>query len=137
MNIKKMVAEIMSACNTLETEKAELLSRVQVIDDRLTAYHMAIDSLNLAGPADEHKPVAKDTKPVEVPVRIGRRTVLTLNEKSQTLAQWAKDLRMSPDGIMYRLNHGWSVADALSKDKMCYKVPQKPQKVFAYDKLGK
>jgi hypothetical protein len=40
--------------------------------------------------------------------------LLTLNNKTQCLAQWAKELRMNEDTIRSRLKRGWSVVRALT-----------------------
>ncbi len=39
--------------------------------------------------------------------------ILEHNGKSQTLAQWADEKSMDPHAILKRLQHGWSVAEAL------------------------
>ena len=132
MDTQKMIAEIKTTCTALERQKEELMTKVKEIDDKLTAYRMAIESLEMTVPAQAPVEAAREDKPVgKQPEKIGRRTVLTLNGKSQTLIQWAKELHISPEGIQYRLNHGMSVNDALTKAKASYKESPKPQKVFA------
>lgn len=142
MNTLKMITEIKSTCANLESEKNALMTRVREIDDRLTAYKMAIDSLELTLP-DNHVTVDQSNdKPIaEIPEKFGRRTMLEHNGKSKTLSEWAQDLNMTPDGILYRLNHGWSVNDALTFNRQPGKSNRKKElskakKVFAYDEHG-
>lgn len=142
MNTLKMITEIKSTCANLESEKNALMVRVREIDDRLTAYKMAIDSLELTIPDNREVVDRKEDKPIgEVPGKYGRRTVLEYNGKSKTLSEWAQDLNMTPDGILYRLNNGWSINDALTCNRQPGKCNRKKQvskskKVFVYDAHG-
>ena len=134
MDTQKMIAEIKSVCKTIEAERKDLIAQIQAIDDKLAAYHSAIDSLeSIVRSGEPEEPAPKQQSDAEKVEKVGRLTVLTFNGKSQTVAKWAKELHMTPEGIQYRLNHGWSVDDTLSKAKISYKQPPKPQKVFAYD----
>lgn len=136
MNTKKMIADIKSVCEELETRKKELLAQVQTIDGQLASYYMAAEALDKTLPSVE-KPVesyvcARNTN------KIGHKTVLEFGGKKQTVVQWAKEMDISADGIVYRLNNGWPVSDALTKRKMQGKSleKRKPKKVFAYDQHG-
>ena len=133
MNTKKMIADILSACSELENEKSSLLERVKQIEDRVTAYHMAVESLELtmAGHAEPAKPEPKEEKKQ----RYGRKTILEFGNRKQTVTKWAKEMNLTPDAIVYRLTAGWSVQDALTKPKNQGKpiALRHPRKLFAYD----
>jgi hypothetical protein len=47
--------------------------------------------------------------------------ILTLNGKKRHLAEWARELGVNPAAILYRLNAGWSLKDALTTPK-----PERP-----------
>jgi hypothetical protein len=47
--------------------------------------------------------------------------ILTLNGKKRHLAEWARELGVNPAAILYRLNAGWSIKDALTTPK-----PERP-----------
>jgi hypothetical protein len=40
--------------------------------------------------------------------------LITFNSRTQTVADWARETGLSKSGLLYRLNAGWSVADALT-----------------------
>lgn len=142
MNTLKMVSEIKLTCSALETEKAELVARVKEIDDRITAYRMAIDSLELTLKPEEPAPVA-ETPVVPLPVKARKDTkMLTYNGKTQSINQWAEELGMTVGGIRYRLRNGWSIRDTLSQRPNAGKSAggktrsKAAQRVFKYDALG-
>lgn len=134
MNTKKMIADIQSECKELEIRKADLLAHVKAIDDQITAYHMAVDALDLSmsSSVKPAEPVASNEKQK----KFGHKTIIEFGGKKQTVVQWAKEMDITADGIIYRLNTGWSVTDALTKRKMQGKTleERKPKKVFAYDR---
>ena len=47
--------------------------------------------------------------------------ILILNGRKQHLAEWARELGIGPAAILYRVNAGWSVKDALTTPK-----PERP-----------
>lgn len=136
METIKIIADIKMTCANLEKEKKELVAKVTAIDDRLTAYRMAIDSLELTIPAKkepEAKPAVR-TMPSNTKYNPG--TVVEFNGERKKLSQWSKDLGMSAFAVAYRLNSGWTIADALTKPKTLggQKTGHKrTQKVFMYD----
>lgn len=150
MNTTKMISEIKSTCATLEAEKSTLIARVKELDDRITGYRMAIDALELTLQRKQTEPAsACDVSPVADPVqekspeKYGANTNVTLNGKTQTIKQWAKDLNMTVGGIMYRLKKGWPVEDAIGCQKApgVTVIPRKPyqkaaRKVFKCDMFG-
>lgn len=133
MDTRKMIADITSACTVLENEKTSLLGRVKSIEDQLTAYHMAIESLELTlGKA----PVHEETDPhAENAEAIGHKTVLEFKGRKQTVVKWAKEMNITADGIVYRLKSGWTVENALTKpnQRKSTAPKRKMRKVFAYD----
>lgn len=138
MDTQKMIAEIKSACSVLERRKEELTAKIKTVDDKLTAYRMAIDSLELTV-ADE-KPAPAPEKKRREPVvdgGISKYTMIERNGKRQSLEDWAKESGLTYAGVYYRLRHGWSMEDALSTGKQPGKTIRKkqpaPSKVFAYD----
>lgn len=154
MNTLKMISEIKSTCATLNTERADLASRIEEIDDLLTGYRMAIDALELTmntrtqnvvknpEPVAELPRIATVTpeipKAITKPEKYGNATVLEHNGVSKTIKEWAKDIGMTPSGIVYRLNAGWKVEDALTHAAQpgVSTVPRKP-KVIAARKVCK
>lgn len=135
MNTLKMIAEIKMVCAALDSEKKELTARLKEIDDDLTGYHMAIDSLELTlhnRKKEEQKP-AGDPEPAKP---FGKKTVLSHGGKSMTVNQWAAELKMTAGGILYRLNNGWSVDDALSSPR-APGVSMKPNRKKPVTKIKK
>lgn len=139
MNTLKMITEIKTTCATLESEKADLMARVKLIDDKLTGYRMAIESLEMTM-SEPEKPKIEPVD-VSVPGKYGRRTVIEFNGKRQTITEWAREKKITPECIQYRLENGWSVEDTLTKPKAPgvtninrKKQAPKPKKVFKYDK---
>lgn len=143
MNTMKMIAELKMTCGTLEAEKNELLARVKELDDKLTGYRMAIDSLDMT--LKTETPVAvepTEAKVVPLPKTCRKDAKrLTFNGKTQTVQQWADELHMSAAGIKYRLNAGWSVADTLTHAPnpgvvvLRKKQTKSAMKVFKYDRM--
>lgn len=138
MDTMKMISEIKSTCASLEHRKAELTAKIKEVDDKLTAYRMAIDSLELTV-ADENSAPAPEKKRREPVVDggISKYTMIERNGKRQSLEDWAKESGLTYAGVYYRLRHGWSMEDALSTGKQPGKTIRKkqpvPSKVFAYD----
>ena len=145
MNTMRMIAELKTTCGTIESEKKELVSRVKELDDRLTGYRMAIDALELTI-TKEHK-----TQIVEAPVAAPKQKkakrgakIYECNGKSQTLEDWAKELNMSKAALKYRMSHGWSLTDVLTKPKAPgagkrrsrKSVPTAARRVFKYDQMN-
>ena len=145
MDTMKMVAELKTACSALENEKSKLVARVKQIDDDLTAYHMAMDSLELTIRNSNKLPVLNTIKTKPVVEKQKRRSrkdaaVLDYNGSRKTIAEWSEETGISTYTIRYRLQHGWSTFEALSKpvDPVRSEAGKrnqyaKPQKVFAYD----
>ena len=134
MNTLKMIAEIKATCATLEAEKAELMTRVKAIDDNLTGFRMAIDSLEMTMPknVEPEKPVVDSQD-----ATYGKNTIVEMRGKKQTLTEWAHECGMTYAGLYYRLTHGWSMHDAISKGRQQgvngAKKKNVAKKVFAYD----
>lgn len=132
MDTLKMVAEIKSERAKLEAKKASLLNRVAEIDEKLSYYSMAIDSLaqtiNQEGTADPA--TVKKSKPA---------IMYEYNGVKQSLADWSKQSGINIKTLWYRLNKGWTLEKAISEPARNFgkHVKQakkaKPSKVFAYD----
>lgn len=144
MDTLKMVEEIKTACTALENEKSKLTARVKQIDDDLTAYRMAMESLELTVRQTNKLPVLTtiEAKPKKHRKYKTKRTAtrLEFNGKSKTVAQWAKETGIGEYTIRYRMKNGWSIADTLTKPvnpvaSEAGKRNQRaqPKKVFAYD----
>jgi len=57
-------------------------------------------------------------------IQVGNKSnsrLLTANGRTQTMAEWARDLGCNPSAILYRLNAGWSVKRAVTEPK-----PERP-----------
>lgn len=147
MNTLKMIAEIKSTCQNLSAEKNELVARVKEIDDRLTAYRMAVESLELTvadRKLQEMAPAQAETAAPATHVRCRKDSrLIEYNGKTQSVAQWAEELGIAAGTLRYRLRNGWSVEQTLSlplAPGFCVKKrPKKPRvvkKVFAFDAMG-
>lgn len=132
MDTQKMIAEIKTTCTTLERRKEELMAKVKEIDDKLAAYRMAIDNLELT---------VADEKPAPVPGNPSGKTmykptsIVEFNGQKKKCSEWSKALGLSYCAVSFRLNSGWTVADALTKGRTDSKRKPAPvsAKVFAYD----
>lgn len=132
MDTQKMIAEIKSACSVLERRKEELAAKIKGVDDKLSAYRMAIDSLELT---------VADEKPTPVPENPSGNTmykptsIVEFNGQKKKCSEWSKALGLSYCAVSFRLNSGWTVADALTKGRTDGKKKPAPvsAKVFAYD----
>ena len=145
MDTLKMVAEIKNTCEKLETKKADLIARVKQIDDDLAAYHMAIESLEMTVRqtvyvAQEAEP---EVKPEPVKLNHGPRKdaeLLEFNGEKKTYQEWSEIYGINRCTIIYRIKHGWSAEDALTKPANTKMHPKKKQpkshKVFMYDSHG-
>ena len=128
MDTIKMIGEIKSTCASLERRKAELTAKIKEVDDKMPAYKMAIDSLELTVSANN--PETELVKTMWKPT-----SVVEFNGQKKKFSEWAKDLGLSNCAVSFRLNSGWTVADALTKGRSDGKAKktQAPSKVFAYD----
>ena len=142
MDTIMMIAELKQTCKTIESEKSSLLSKVKELDDRLTAYKMAIDSLELTVSPDDHVQVRPKSKKRKYKTRSDAKK-LHFNGKSKTIAEWSAETGISVYTIRYRLNNGWDVSDILTRpvDPVFSEAGKrnqrvKPRKVFAYDAHG-
>lgn len=138
MNTKRMIADISNAIEELVSEKTSLLDRIKAIDDNITAYRMAVESLELTI-AKKLEPDAE--KPEETPPvddRFTRKTIVEFAGRKQRLSAWAKEFHIHPDTLKYRMNMGMEIKTALSADVHLGKRLSKavPKKVFAYDPRG-
>jgi len=108
MDTMKIVAEIKETCTALESEKAKLVARVQKIEEELTDYYTAVQSLErqITVPVKEEK---KERK-----IRSDAR-MLTYKGETKPIDAWAKQTGIDRTTISYRLNHGWSIKDTLEK----------------------
>lgn len=138
MNAKRMITEINATVEELMAEKTSLLDRIKSIDDNITAYRMAVESLELTI-AQKTEPVAENvvSKPEKASDRIHYKntTIIEFGGRKQKLSLWAKEYGINHDALSYRLNAGWSVEDALTKSIRQGKPISKRnlRKVFAYD----
>ena len=171
MDAKRMIEELTAECTALTDKRASIVAQseeiirkvkenleisVRKIDDDLTAYRMAIESLEMTV-----KPAEPKQDPVAEPVtaapsmrkpRKGAK-LIEYNGKKLTYAQWEKETGINRYTITYRIDHGWSVEDALTTPinpvfstagKKCEEKPVEPpknlrampRKVFAYDQHG-
>lgn len=139
MNTKRMISDINATIEELMTEKTSLLDRVKAIEDNITAYRMAIESLELtvtqAKAVVEQKPEPKQEDGVK---HYKKTTQIEYAGRTQKASLWAKEFGMNPDMLIARLNSGWTVEDAITKPKAQGKPIRKrhPRKVFAYDPHG-
>lgn len=138
MNTKKMITDINSAIDDLITEKTSLLDRVKAIDDNITAYRMAVESLELTiatKTENPPEPAVVEQKKTEDRIHYKNTTMIEYGGRTQKLSLWAKEYGINHDALCYRLNAGWSVEDALTKPRMPGKPIKNrhPRKVFAYD----
>ena len=141
MNTLKIIAEIKQTCGVRESEKAELMTRVKEIEDRLTGYRMAVESLEMTMPKAE--PVAPSIPTVqdaqEAPKRrkTGGRTpsLIEYNGERRTIAEWSDISGVNIKTLRHRLKNGWPMKDVLSNRNFNRKKPS-PSKVFAYDAHG-
>lgn len=137
MNTLKMIAEIKQTCGVLEAEKAELVARVKSIDDNLTGYRMAIESLEMTIPKKQEP--AKQAEAVQAPAKQKNGRVAALIEykgERKTISEWADITGVNIKTLRYRLNHGYSVSDAMAVGNLNHKKQKKPNKIFAFDARG-
>ena len=138
MNTKRMISDIKIAIEELMTEKTSLLDKIKLIDDNITAYRMAAESLELTL-EQKSAPVAEKTaEKASERTNYKNSTMIEYAGRTQKLSAWAKEFNLNPDAVSYRLNAGWSVEDALTKPKAQGKSIKNrhPKKVFAYDPHG-
>ena len=140
MNTLKMIAEIKTTCGTLEAERNELMTRVKAIDDRLTGFRMAIESLEMTiGTEKKAESSAPAVTPAVKEKKLGNNgrewKTLEFNGERKTIREWSKALGISEKTIYYRLNKGWPVKDVLG-GKFSRKKTKKATKIFAYDANG-
>lgn len=171
MDAKKMIEELTTECNVLDSKRSAIVSQaeeiirkvkanmeteVRKIDDELTAYRMAIESLEMTVKPAETKqiPVVKAVQPVETAAPATRKVrkdakLIEFNGKAQSYAQWEKETGINRYTLSYRIDHGWSVEDALTtpinevfsaaakkKVEQPKNMRAMPRKVFAYDQHG-
>jgi len=174
MDAKKMIEELTTECNVLDSKRSAIVSQaeeiirkvkanmeneVRKIDDELTAYRMAIESLEMAvNPAESKQiPAVKSVMPVKQVDAAAPATrkvrkdakLIEFNGKSQSYAQWEKETGINRYTLSYRIEHGWSVKDALTtpinevfsaaakkKVEQPKNMRAMPKKVFAYDQHG-
>lgn len=141
MNTMKMIAEIKQTCGALEKEKKELMSRVKEIDDRLTGFRMAYESLEMAISAQKVAQPAEPEKkePVErkTPAKRKRGVLYEYKGVKKTIGEWAKEYNMSQKTLYGRIhNLGYSMEDALTLGRYSTRRKNTANKVFAYDSYG-
>jgi len=118
MDTMKMIADINSTIKTLESEKKDLLKRVGVLEDRMTAFRMAVESLELtvqdqkleAKSEPAPKAIAEEKKQ---PVRADAK-IIEFNGEAHTIAEWAKRIGIVPKSLRDRLDAGWPLEKALT-----------------------
>ena len=175
MDAKKMIEELTNECNALIDKRSTVVSQfeevirkvkanmentVRKIDDDLTAYRMAIESLEMTlkpeeskhNPVSEHVDPAKASAPATRKIRKNAK-LIEYNGKKQTYGEWEKETGINRYTLMYRIDHGWSVEEAFTTPinpvfstagKKCAQKPAEqpknmramPRKVFAYDQHG-
>ena len=116
MNSARMIADIKSTIATLESEKTSLLHQVNVLEDRMAFYRLAIESLENAEPAQETpsaKAPAAPEKTRKVPLR-GDTQFIEFNGETHTISEWAAKIGIVPRSLRDRLKAGWSVEKALT-----------------------
>lgn len=140
MNTKKMIADIRTTIEALESEKNDLLAHVKAIDDDLTAYRMAVDALELT-----RQPVAKvvteakeKAEPEQTKKSRPRERMIEYGGKKQCASAWAREIGIGTKTLLYRLNNGWPVNEALRPVGQYNrkKERQKIRKIFSYDSHG-
>ena len=138
MNTRKMIADINTTVEALMAEKSSLLDRIKSIDDNITAYRMAIESLELT--IGQHAPVAEPhvAKPERVKPHYSNATRVEFSGRTQKLSAWASEYGIPVNALVFRLNSGWPIEDAITRPKAQGKPLQnrRSRKVFAYDPKG-
>lgn len=59
-------------------------------------------------------------------VRMGKRKLITYNQVTKSLGEWADDLGLSSNSLQKRIDSGWSLADALTRARDPTKATSKP-----------
>lgn len=128
MDTVKMVSEIKSTCAVLEKKKAELLSRVKEIDDKLSYYNIAIQGL-------EQTITEKDAEQKKTWSR--KPVLIEYNGITQSITAWANQLGLAPKTIRGRMEKGLPMSKVLTSTRARSgrkpKAKAKPSKVFVYD----
>ena len=135
MDTLKMVTEIKTACSALETEKASLTARLKQVEEELSSYYIAVESLMKTVP--KQKQEEREQNP-ETKKTWSRKTVyLEYNGERLSVPQWAERLGISSNSIRDRLKRGWSIEDTLTKKATDHysmsKRKNAPSKVYMYD----
>ena len=143
MNTKKMIVDIRTAIEALESEKTDLMTRVKAIDDDITAYKMAVDALELTRQqvckvVEESAETAKAKPTCKVAGNPNNERLVEYKGKTQSVSAWARELGIGAKTLHYRLNAGWPINEAFRPVGQYNrkKEHQKIRKVFSYDGHG-
>ena len=126
METMRMITEIQNTINCIESEKASLLDRISILDERTAFYRTAIESLEKADPLSKDEPKqepvaeAEPTPKPEAPVKVRKPSIrgdakyIEFNGETNTIPGWARKIGIDPHSLRDRLSAGWSLEKALT-----------------------
>ena len=135
MDTTKMIADINKTIADLEAEKKSLLGQVRILEDRMSFYRMAVESLENADPPKSSIAAApKEAKVAKKPPLRGDTRMIEFNGETHTIAEWAMKIGIVPRSLRDRLKAGWSVEKALTTPPV---AQSKPPMILEYNGVKK